>query len=343
MLNDRIGAYVRGARRDGFDELVGAAFALHFEANPPLRRLAVAAGLAPDTLRDWRDVPLIPTLAFKHTRLAIAEPQEIFESSGSTAATPSRHYHPYPDLYRQVIDATFPAALLDGDQRPPMLTLVPDRADAPHSSLAFMLDHARRRWGGEGTVSAVGPAGLRAQPARSFLAARQRDRRPPLILATSFALAELLDLLARLKLSFRLPAGSRIFETGGFKGRRRELSRAAIEQAIGERLGLPPSAVTREYGMTELTSQFYSAPGSDLYTPPPWVRFQVLEPASLRPAPPGQPGLLAVFDLANVGSALHVLTEDLATAEDEGFRLVGRAAGAELRGCSLLSEALAAP
>jgi Acyl-protein synthetase, LuxE len=343
MLSERIAAFVRGEGSELFDDLARAAFALHFAASPPLNRLAAAAGLAPDTLRDWRDIPLIPTLAFKHTRLAIAEPREIFESSGTTATTPSRHYHPYPDLYRQVIDATFPGAFLEGDRRPPMLSLVPDRAAAPLSSLAFMLDHVRQRWGGEGTVSAAGPGGVRAQPVRSFLAARQRDRRPPVILATSFALAELVEGLTRLKLSFRLPPGSRIFETGGYKGRRRELSRQAIEEAIGQRLGLPPSAITREYGMTELTSHFYSAPGSDLYAPAPWVRFRILEPATLQPAEPGRPGLLAVFDLANVGSALHVLTEDLAIADNGRFRLVGRAAGAELRGCSLLSEALAIP
>jgi hypothetical protein len=97
--------------------------------------------------------------------------------------------------------------------------------------------------------------------------------------------------------------------------------------------------------MTELTSQCYTrtllggSPG--LFVPPRWMRFRVLDPGTLEELPPGRPGLLALFDLANLGSAVHLLTEDLAVAEGGGFRLAGRAAGAELRGCSLAVEELA--
>lgn len=342
MLVERIGAFVRGEGSDSFDELARSAFALHFAASPPLRRLADAEGLSPDALTDWHQVPLVPTLAFKSVELAIAEPEEIFESSGTTQATPSRHYHPYPDLYRQVIDATFPRALLSGLASAPMLSLVPGRATAPRSSLAFMLDYAMSRWGGPGSQSIAGPGGIRAQAARGFLAARQRDNRPALVLSTAFALGQLLEALDRLRVNFRLPTGSRIFETGGYKGKSRELERTQLEAAVARHLGLTPEAFVREYGMTELTSHFYSQPGGSRFEVPSWVRIQILDPATLDPVPHGQPGLLAVFDLANVGSVLHVLTEDLAIAGESGFELVGRASGAELRGCSLLSEELAA-
>jgi hypothetical protein len=72
------------------------------------------------------------------------------------------------------------------------------------------------------------------------------------------------------------------------------------------------------------------------------VRVRVLDPETLEEAPAGSPGLLAVFDLANLGSAVHLLTEDLGVADGDGFRLLGRAAGAELRGCSLVVEELRA-
>ncbi|HWN43015.1 MAG TPA: hypothetical protein VNW71_12395 [Thermoanaerobaculia bacterium] len=96
--------------------------------------------------------------------------------------------------------------------------------------------------------------------------------------------------------------------------------------------------------MTELTSQCYTRAllGEDphLFVAPPWVRVCVLDPATLEEALTGAPGLIAVYDLANLGSTVHVLTEDLGVAEGEGFRLLGRAAGAELRGCSLVVEEL---
>jgi hypothetical protein len=98
--------------------------------------------------------------------------------------------------------------------------------------------------------------------------------------------------------------------------------------------------------MTELTSQAYTRAlddgALDVFVCPHWMRARVLEPSSLQEAPPDGVGLLAVLDLGNVGSVLHLLTEDLAQSADGGFRLLGRASGAELRGCSLTAEELAA-
>lgn len=350
MLSERIERFVRAAAGDDpaavattdtFDTLVSEAFALHYEQSEPMRRLAGEAGLGPNAEVAWQQVPMVPTVAFKSMRLAVAEAREIFHSSGTTEQAPSIHYHPYPELYRAVIEATFPQALLGACERPEMLSLIPTRADAPHSSLAFMVEHVIERWGGNASRTVVGAHGIKAAELRGFLAARQRDGRPTLVLATTIALAQLVDSLDRLQLNFRLPAGSLVFETGGDKGRHRELTRDQLVAALVQRLGLPPTAFVREYGMTELTSHFYQAkPESEIFAAPAWVRFRVLDVETLSEVEAGVPGLLAVFDLANVGSALHLLTEDLAVAEQSGFRLVGRAAGAELRGCSLLSEEL---
>jgi hypothetical protein len=102
--------------------------------------------------------------------------------------------------------------------------------------------------------------------------------------------------------------------------------------------------VVREYGMAELTSQCYTGAllgdDPDLFVAPHWVRVRLLDPETLEEVPAGAPGLVCLFDLGNLGSALHVLTEDLGVAEGDGFRLLGRAAGAELRGCSLVVEEL---
>ncbi len=343
---ERIARFVAGQRENDFEGLARAAFAFQYERIEPLRSLCERRGVLPAALSGWRDVPLIPTSAFKTVELAAAEPRETFRSSGTTGSDPSVHRHPFPELYRAVIEATFPRACLGDLPQPPMLSLVPSREQAPDSSLAFMLDHVVRRWGAADSEIAMGPRGIDLRLARGFLAARQRDRRPTVILATAFALVQLLEGLERLDLRFRLPPGSRVFETGGTKGRTREVAREELLASVRERLGVPPERVLREYGMTELTSHFYTraeAGGSpDLFVPLPWTRVRVLDPATLEEAADGAVGLIAVFDLANVGSALHVLTEDLGVAEGEGFHLVGRAVGAELRGCSLAAEALAA-
>ncbi len=346
MLAERVARFVRRPEPEAFEALAREAFAFQYERVAPFRELCDRRGATPATAASWREVPTVPTLAFKSLDLAAAPAVEVFRSSGTTGERRSVHSQPFPDLYRAVIDATLPEAFLAGLERPPMLSLVPARAVLPDSSLAFLADHAIARFGAADSATVFGPRGLDSKAARSWLAARQRDRRPAAILATALALASLLEALERLDLRFRLPAGSRVFETGGFKGKRREIGRAELGARIRERLAVPPGRVVREYGMTELTSHFYTralAGGDpDLFVPPPWTRVRVLDPATLEETRPGAVGLLAVFDLANLGSAVHVLTEDLATAEGGGFRLAGRAAGAELRGCSLAAEELIA-
>ena len=351
-LVERIAAFIRAesAIEADFDELALAAFAFQHARVAPYRRLCEARGATPGTVSGWRQVPLVPATAFKSLELAAAPPVEVFRSSGTTRGEAERsvHHHPFPDLYRLAIDAAFPRFCLSLPGRLPILSLVAPRALLPDSSLSFMADHVLARWGDpERSAAAVGPRGIEAARARSWAAARQREGRPCLVFATALALDDWLAALARQDLRFRLPAGSVVFETGGFKGRQRETSREALAAGLAERLGVSPGStgsVVREYGMTELTGQCYTralAGGDpDLFAAPHWMRARVLDPETLDDAGPGRPGLVAVFDLANVGSAVHLLTEDLGVAEGEGFRLLGRAAGAELRGCSLAAEEL---
>jgi hypothetical protein len=344
-LVDRIAAFVRRPREEDFTGLAIEAFRWQYDNVEPYRRLCERRGMDPAAVTDWRAIPTVPTLAFKSLELAAAPARETFRSSGTTGERRSTHHHPYPELYRTVIDATFPAALLPGLDRPPMLSLIPSRHQAPDSSLSFLADHVMRRYADEKSVTAIGDRGIQAKVVRSWLAARQREGRPVVVLATALALAGMLDALERLDLRFRLPAASRLFETGGFKGRRVETTRPELLARAADRLGLPAGQIVREYGMTELTSHFYTAVlaegDPDLFVAPPWVRVRVLDPLTLEEAAPGTSGLLAVLDLANVGSAVHLLTEDLGMRQPGGFRLTGRAAGAELRGCSLTAEELA--
>jgi Acyl-protein synthetase, LuxE len=348
MIVERVARFVGDPRADSFDELALAAFAWQHERIEPYRRLCAARGATPATVADWRQVPPVPAAAFKTLELAAAPAVEVFRSSGTTAGEEARsvHRHPFPDLYRQTIDAAFPGFCLPAAAPLPMLSLIPPRAQAPDSSLAFMIDHVLTRWGAPESAVAVGPRGVEAARARSWAGARQREGRPVLVLGTSLAHLQWLEALERQDLRFRLPAGSAVFDTGGFKGRGREAAPGELRARLADRLAVPPDRVVREYGMTELTSQFYTralAGGDpDLFVAPHWVRARVLDPETLEEAPAGRPGLVAVFDLANLGSAVHLLTEDLGAMEEGGLRLLGRAAGAGLRGCSLAAEELEA-
>ena len=339
-----------------FEELALAAFAFQFERIAPYRRLCEGRGATPASVSDWRQVPMVPAAAFKTLELAAAPAKEVFRSSGTTSGgsgeARSVHHHAWPDLYRQVIDASFPRFCLphlphpQNTARLPILSLIPSREQLPDSSLSFMADHVISRHGSPESATTFGGRGVEVARARSWAGARQREGRPVLVLATAFALVQWLDGLDRLDLRFRLPPGSVLFETGGFKGKTGEISREELLRRTGERLGVPAGQVVREYGMTELTSQCYTralyGEDPDLFVAPPWVRVRILDPETLAEAPAGTPGLIAIFDLANLSSAVHLLTEDLGVRDGMGFRLLGRAAGAELRGCSLVVEELAA-
>lgn len=328
-----------------FGRLAAAAARFGIERVEPYRRLCERRGISPAALDDWQAAPPVPTSAFKSLRLAAAEPREVFRSSGTTRGAERRsvHYHPYPDLYRTVIDATFAAACLPpGGGRVPILSLIPDRGAAPDSSLSFMVDHMFERHAAPGSAWAVAPDGIDVEQARHWLRSHDGGE-PTLILTTALALVLLLDHLeGRTAHAIRLPDGSRVFETGGFKGQRLETTPEDIRRRARSLLDLDPEAIVREYGMTELTSQAYSSPGGQRLRTPPWMPFRVLDPGTLEEVEDGEPGLLAFFDLANLGSVCYVLTEDLGVREGDAFHLLGRATGAELRGCSLTAEELGA-
>ena len=191
----------------------------------------------------------------------------------------------------------------------------------------------------------------------------------------------LLDAMAAADRSFHLPAGSRVLDTGGFKGKSREVSATDLRHALSQRLGVPAHLCRNYYGMTEISTQYYDraplvvsptapttgepsqlgdrtedgalTPGERAKVVPHWARLVVVDPLTRRPVPHGEPGLLLHMDLANVGSCMAVLSDDIGWAigpepastalGTADVVLRGRAAGAEARGCSLaLDEVLSA-
>ncbi|MBV8899084.1 MAG: acyl-protein synthetase, partial [Verrucomicrobia bacterium] len=138
-----------------------------------------------------------------------------------------------------------------------------------------------------------------------------------------------------------LPAGSLLMETGGFKGSTRAIDKAELYDRLANHFQVRVQEIWSEYGMTELTSQFYSRGASGAHFGPPWLRFLVIDPQTNRPAPAGEIGVLRIFDLANLWSVIGVQTQDLALARADGsFLLLGRDPAALPRGCSRAADEL---
>ncbi len=334
------------------------AFRWQFDHDAAFRGYCAGRGATPATVARWQDVPPVPTAAFKRLRFLAVEqgrgPEAVFRTSGTTGGTERRGEHAVASLalYRAALLPAFRAHLLPDGARPPVLALVPSPEEAPRSSLSRMIGVVIEELGGEGSAwLARADGAIDARPLLEALRAAAASDLPVLVAATAFGLVHALDALVVEGARIRLPEGSRLMETGGFKGRARVVARSELYAAVRDRLGIPAARIVNEYGMTELLSQFYEPVLADprvadlpleerFHVAPHWVRSRVLDPVSLAPVADGDPGLLCHYDLANLGSVSAVLTEDVGIAVPGGFRLIGRTPGAEPRGCSLATEEL---
>ena len=166
------------------------------------------------------------------------------------------------------------------------------------------------------------------------------DNKPLLIMGPAFSFVQWLD---KMNAPVTLPAGSRVMETGGYKGHSQELPKSELHALISKNLGVDPDHIVSEYGMCELGSQAYDRiagqAGAPAFVFPAWVRTRIISPESQTEVGEGEIGILQVFDLANIRSVLAIQTGDMAVRCGDGFELIGRATASEPRGCSLaLSE-----
>lgn len=336
-----------------FDTLTRAVFAHQFARNTPYRQFCERRGASPETVAHWSQIPAVPSDAFKAAALVCGDPADaeaVFRTSGTTAGAERRgtHYLAELSLYDAALRAGFRAHLLPEGGRIRMLSLIPHPVDAPDSSLSHMAGTVVGDFGAEESGWFLSPqAGIDYARLAAAIRQAEADGVPVCILGTSFALVDWLDTLREAGTSARLPDGSRLMDTGGFKGRTRELTRQELYSAVHAALGIPPAWCVNEYGMTEMSSQFYDGvagsaplPPDRVHAGPPWVRTQATDPETLRPLPHGEVGVLRHFDLANLHSVTAIQTADLGVTSPEGFRVLGRARGAEARGCSLAMDDL---
>ncbi len=338
---------------DTFERLALAVFDHQFSENLPYRKFCERRGRTPDSVQSWGAIPAVPTAAFKEAALVCGQTgdcQAVFRTSGTSQGQDKRGVHYVRDLslYREAALSNFQRHILPDAARLRMLVLGPDRQQLPDSSLTWMLDLVRTEFGAADSRHFVDRQGLQFEALRAALRESEVTEMPVALLGTAAAFAHLLEALGERGERLRLPAGSRVMETGGFKRRGIEIPRERFYSMLVERLGVSEHYCVAEYGMTELCSQFYDnvlwsralgrAAETRFKVVPPWVRTQVVDAETLEPLPPGRIGVLRHLDLANLDSVMAVQTDDLGVAGTAGFEILGRAAGAELRGCSIAMD-----
>ncbi len=348
---------------EAFNRLVVELFHHHFEKNAVYRGLCRQQKITPGRVTSWREIPAVTTSAFKEVPLACFPTQQaaaVFHTSGTTQQRAGKHYFRTLQFYRAAMLRSFAAYCLVNIKKMRLFFLGPTFELFPNSSLGYMFSGIRDEFGDEKSAVFFSPEKADADGLQKTLDEASQENAPVFILGTALALLECLEIFQRRNRKFQLPAGSRILDTGGYKSRRVEIKRPEFQNRLGETFGVPREYLLNEYGMTELSSQFYESrlPGIPsrqerptthalrftpyaLHFPPPWVRVVAVDPEHLEILPPGEIGLLRIFDLANVDSVMAIQTEDLGRAWQDRLELIGRAAGAELRGCSLLTETIA--
>jgi hypothetical protein len=253
-----------------FNQLAVELFALQYEHNPAYQRICRARNVVPEQVKDWKEVPFVPVVAFKELEMSSIAPGErtaVFHSSGTSGQKPSRHFHYVASLqvYEDSLLPWFRRHFLPANHTPAglkYLFLTPEAASAQHSSLVHMFEtirtqHAQAGFLFAGRMGADGSWEIDNTAAIEFLERAIQDHQPVAVLGTAFNFVHFLDALSNTGKRLRLPAGSRVMETGGYKGRSREMPKLELHAWICEMLGLTRSEIVCEYGMSELSSQAY--------------------------------------------------------------------------------------
>ena len=306
-----------------FEALALEVFRYQAACCPPYADFLRYLGVDPERVKALREIPFLPIELFKTHRICCGEGPEsvVFTSSGTTGTTPSRHYVKDVTLYETSFRRAFERFYgeLSGIN---LYALLPSYLEREGSSLIYMV---------EKLIGGCRDGGFFLHDTDA-LAARLRtapaDTRT-ILLGVTFAL---LDLAEKAALDLR---GVTVMETGGMKGRRREMPREEVHRVLCERFGV--KAVHSEYGMCECLSQAYSS-GNGIFTPPPWMRVfaaDIHDPFEY--VPPERTGVLHIVDLANLHACSFLRTQDLGRAFGNGdFTVLGRLDRSDIRGCNLL-------
>ncbi len=304
-------------------------FEYQYNGNELYRRYCNALGRSPENVRTIAEIPFLPISFFKtHTVLTApataATADVFFESSGTTGMVNSRHYVWDKQVYEDALLAGF-GQYYGAPGNYVILGLLPSYLERPNASLVYMTKTLIEA----GNVAESGFFIDEWDALYELLKKLEGQGRPTLLLGVTFAL---LDFAAK----YPLPLHSTtIMETGGMKGRRRELTRAEVHEQLNAAFG--KNHIHSEYGMTELLSQAY-ARENGLFAPTNTMQVLVRDINDPLDVSHTGSGVLNIIDLANVHSCAFVATEDVGTVLGDGmFTVLGRMDNSALRGCSMMA------
>lgn len=304
-----------------FDSVALRLFAHQAERCKPYADYIALLGIDPHEVREVSDIPFLPIELFKSHDIYCgdSEPEIVFTSSNTGGTVPSHHMMASTEDYRRTFIAAF-ERFYGPVERWSIYGLLPNYLEREGSSLVYMVDELIRR---------AGTGGFYLNDYERLIADIESDTKPKILLGVSYALWDLAEQYAP-KLSDTI-----VMETGGMKGRRKELSKSELHDILCRGFGV--ETIHSEYGMAELTSQAYSR-GNGIFTPPQWMRVLVRDVNDpMDHAPAAMRGGVDIIDLANISSCAFIRTQDMGRLYDDGsFMLEGRIAGSDIRGCNLL-------
>jgi phenylacetate-coenzyme A ligase PaaK-like adenylate-forming protein len=310
-----------------FNDVALEIFHYQYGQNSLYRQFVDGLNVNVGDIQTFGRIPFLPIGFFKTHRVVtgVFDEEVVFESSGTTGTSTSRHFVADFSLYEDSFTRTWNIFFGDISQYN-IFALLPSYLERQNSSLVYMVD--KLMWRSDQAYGGFYLDNLErlATEIQSVLS----DDKKVMLLGVTYALLELAEKFPR-----PLP-GAIVVETGGMKGRREEITRNELHETLKNAFGVP--AIHSEYGMTELLSQAWSK-GDGLFTCPPWMKVLISDtndPLSLLPE--GRTGGINIIDLANLHSCSFIATQDLGKLNPGGqFEVLGRFDSSDVRGCSLLA------
>lgn len=309
-----------------FESTALEVFRFQYNNNSVYREFCQYFRRSPRRVNSLEEIPFLPIEFFKNRRiLSSTEPVEmLFTSSGTTGQKRSQHFVTDPSLYKESYRKGF-QHFYGNVEDYTILALLPSYLEREGSSLIYMVDDLI-------SMSKSPHSGFYLNDLETLkdkIELLESQGKKTILIGVSFALLELVELY-----SFKLKH-TLVMETGGMKGRRKEMIRAELHELLRKGFGL--TKIHSEYGMTELLSQAYSQ-GDGIFNSPPWMQILIRDSEDpLTFLPNGKTGGVNVIDLANINSCSFIATQDLGKNISSGnTEILGRFDHSDIRGCNLL-------
>ena len=309
-----------------FNAMALDVFKFQFKNNRIYRSFCDLLYKHPSEVRTIEDIPFLPIQFFKSHRIVSStlDSEIIFSSSGTTGSITSKHHVVDTNLYKKSYLKGF-EYFYNNIENYAILALLPSYLEREGSSLIYMVEDLINK--SNNPKSGFYLNNLEAL--NKTILELENAQQKTLLIGVSFALLDLVE-----SFNFDLKHTT-IMETGGMKGRRKELIREELHQILNQ--GFGTKHIHSEYGMTELLSQAYSK-GNGVFKTPPWMQVLIRDTEDpLTVLPNGKTGGLNVIDLANINSCAFIATQDLGKLhQDNTFEVLGRFDNSDIRGCNLM-------